>query len=95
MKKIAAMCLLSIPAFAMADSAPKVLSENVKNTPYAASIKDGVVTVAQAWEGEKIVKLDTGSCRKIVHSNLHIVDLGHGLQGANVHEDESPVACPA
>jgi hypothetical protein len=95
MKKIAALSLFLISAVAMADSAQRFFSEHVTNTPYAASIKDGVVTVAQAWEGEQIVKFDTGECRKIVHSHLRIVDLGNGLQGANLRDDETTVACPA
>lgn len=92
--KAAAMLMAVAPAFAMADSQPKVLQSSVTTQTYLASVTNGAMVPAQAWEGEKIVQLGDGVCQKITHSNLRIEKAGDA-QKATVEESVSPVSCPA
>ncbi|NRF83829.1 hypothetical protein HQ619_07800 [Burkholderia gladioli] len=96
MKKIAAILILAAPllANAKAEAQPTVLKSSAHTVGYVSSVKAGVITTAQAWEGTEVVQLDNGTCQKVVHSDLRIEKSGDA-EKAVYKESKSAVECPA
>ncbi|WP_157639828.1 hypothetical protein [Burkholderia ubonensis] len=93
MMKFASCLLLAVPLLAVA-APDNVLSESVQTTRYAAAVTQNSITVGEAWEGYKVVKLADGSCQKVVHSGLKIEKAGDA-QKATFKESKLSVTCPA
>ncbi|MBK1901977.1 MULTISPECIES: hypothetical protein [Burkholderia] len=93
MKTILAVIMMATTTIAIAGPEPTVLMSEVKTVGYLASASPNALVPGEAWEGEKLVRLEPGKCEKIVHSNLHFVPVGDAEKPL-FDEARTIVTCP-
>lgn len=71
-----------------------VVSASVHEVTYLSEAKaDGSLAPGSAWAGTKVLRFPNGTCVKVVHRELTIVQVGD-VQVPEFTEEKTPVDCP-